>query len=58
AELVYAHGLGPCGIKPVEVRVLSPAPANLVRGTLDLGSSAARRESSTLSRATKSIGMG
>ena len=26
AELVYAHGLGPCGSNPVEVRVLFPAP--------------------------------
>ena len=26
AELVDAHGLGPCGVKPVRVRVSPPAP--------------------------------
>ena len=29
AELVDAHGLGPCGVKPVRVRVSPPAPCDI-----------------------------
>ena len=36
AESVDAHGSGPCGVTPVEVRVLSTAPASqIIDGSRD-----------------------
>jgi hypothetical protein len=37
AELADAHGLGPCGVKPVKVRVLSGPPNLAHSGTLSWG---------------------
>jgi hypothetical protein len=46
-EMADAQGLGPCGVTPVEVRVLSPAPGGQrIRTVLgEIGNSTARPNS-------------